>query len=75
MKFIAKIQDDNGNEASFGASDEASIKALVEYVAAAAKSEGFERFKNDGAVVVQDIDGNEIARADNRTNWSLAGLG
>lgn len=75
VKFIAKIHDDNGNEASFGPTDEASVKALVMYVAAAANSEGFERFKSDGAVIVQDIEGNEIDRADNRTNWSLPALG
>lgn len=74
MKFITKIHDDNGNEASFGADDEASIKALLMYVAAAAKSKGFERFKTDGAVVVQDSEGKEIARADNRTDWSLPAL-
>lgn len=75
MKFIAKIHDDNGNEASFSTDDQASIEALVMYVAAAAKSEGFERFKNDGAVIIHDIEGNEIGRADNRTNWSLPAPG
>ena len=74
MKFVAKIHDDNGNEASFRTDDHTSLEALVMYVAAAAKSEGFERFKKDGAVVVHDSDGNEIARADNRTNWSLPTL-
>lgn len=74
MKLVAKIRDDNGNEASFSTDDQASIEALVMYVAAAAKSEGFERFKSDGAVVVQDAEGNEIARADSRSNWSLPAL-
>ena len=71
MKFVAKIQDDKGNEASFSTNDKASVDALVMYVAAAAKSEGLERFRNDGAVVVQDSEGNEIARADKSSNWTL----
>ncbi|WP_157659868.1 hypothetical protein [Burkholderia ubonensis] len=71
MKYGLRLIDDNGNTAEYQASNWASVATLASIVKAAAATEGFERFARDGALVVHDESGNEVAHADGRSGWTL----
>lgn len=75
MKYRVRVIDDNNTQLlSLGAEEQGSIESLVQFVKITAGTPGYERFKKDSAVVVEDQAGNEIARADHHSDWKLPPL-